>query len=491
MSEDLTPVDAPKKPAKAKSSESPLTRFRNWLLDSYNGLFKIVIQPQLPSLRVLIFCTIAFVLGLLWAYNIAPVQFYNAAPSQLSPGARDQWVKFVANSYPDTYDETTTIDLLRQVEDPVGTIDRLISADTSPQPTRITINLQNIRPLAEQAQPGTKAPSGGNILTSILAFILAIVAYIIIVNVFALLWGLLLGGFAMQITSRIRKRIYGETEADKRSREAIEGIKKRKELEQQMREESAQESETSSFGPPIMQRMSPYQKGRAYDDSFAIEDANDMFLGECGATIKKTIGDNELSVIEIWLFDKEDFVRTLTKYFVSEHAYNDPVTRSELESEIESPQDIVIATPGAEIVIETDQIRVRAKVADVVYGSDPSLPPNSYFESINLRMEAWEKAGGGSPAPVAVPVPAAASGLPSLDSYEIGPPPTMPAPSRPAAPPPPAPTGMKPLDSYEIGPPPTMPTGTTQPPPPPASFPPDDEDDDPFGGTGDFTPIGR
>ena len=487
MSEDLTPVDAQPKPAKVKSKDSLITRFRNWLLDSYNGLFKIVIQPQLPSLRVLIFCTIAFVLGLIWAYSVAPVKFYNAAPHQLSSGARDQWVKFVANSYPDSYGEETTIRLLREIEDPVGTIDRLIASDTSAQPEQVTINLQNIRPLAEQAQPGTDAPSGGSIIASILGFIFAVLAYIIIVNVFALLYGLLIGGFVIQITSRIRKMIYGETEADKRSRAAIEGIKARKVLEQKMREESAQESQTSSFGPPLTQRMSPYQKGRAYDDSFAIEDANDMFLGECGATIKKTIGDNELSAIEIWLFDKEDFVRTLTKYFVSEHAYNDPVTRSELESEINSPDDIIIANKGSEIIIETDQIRMRARVIDITYGTDPSLPPNSYFESINLQMEAWEKTGVSKSVPAAVPVPAA-SGLPSLDSYEIGPPPTMPS----ATPPPTsAASGLPSLDSYEIGPPPTMPSGTTQAPPPSFPPPPQDEDDDPFGGTGDFTPIGR
>ena len=66
--------------------------------------------------------------------------------------------------------------------------------------------------------------------------------------------------------------------------------------------------------------------GRAYDDSFSIEDANkdDEFLGECGATISETIGAGEpekVTAIEIWLFDKEDFVRTLTTVFVSEHAY--------------------------------------------------------------------------------------------------------------------------------------------------------------------------
>ncbi len=505
MSEDLTPVNAEQEPSKNDDGkESVFTRFKNWLLDSYNGLFKIVIQPQLPKARFILLGTIAFLLGMVWAYNIAPVQFFDASPSELSQGARDQWVKFVANSYPESYDDETTVQLLEQIEDPVGAIDRIIAADNSPQPTQITVNLQNIRPLAEQAQPGTSAPSGGTILSSILAFVLAIIGYIIIINVFALLWGLLIGGFVERGIAQARKRIFGETEADKQASAMKKAIQDRREMEKKMKEEAADSG--AEFGAPIMQRISPYQKGRAYDDSFAIEDPNDMFLGECGATIKKTIGDNELSVIEIWLFDKDDFVRTLTKFFATEHAFNDPVTRSELEGEVENPAtDIVMLAPDATIQISTDNILVQAKVADMIYGSDPSLPPNSYIETINLRMEAWDKSGsvGGTATPAPVPVPAAASGLPSLDSYEIGPPPAMPsmgdsATQSSASPvPPPPPAGARSLDEYEIGPPPDLPTSneTTQaPPPPPASPLPgqqDQQDDDPFGGTGDFTPINQ
>ena len=191
-----------------------------------------------------------------------------------------------------------------------------------------------------------------------------------------------------------------------------------------------------------MQRISTYTKGRIFDDSFAIEDTNDMFLGETGATIKKTIGDTqEPTAIELWLFDKEDFVRTLTKLLVSEHAYNDPVIRAELEREVENPAtDIILVQPGVAVTLETDHILVQAKVAEFSYGTG-ALPPNSFFDALTLQMQGWEKAGAGAPGPKAAP------------------------------PPMPMPAGSKPLDAYEIGPPPQMPSGapSPQPPSPPAS----------------------
>ena len=495
MTEDITPNDSQNKAKNGDSKGSLFERFKQWLLDSYNGIFKIVVQPLLPKLRLTMLVIIAFLVGMVFAYTLRPTKFFDAAPNQLSDGARDQWVIFVASSYDaGLYDVATTQGLLEEVESPSAVIQRLVTTETGQAQASLQ-RLQNevMAGLGE----GTPAPSNGNIISSILDFVLGIIFYLVVINLFAIIWGLLIGGYVERAAATIRKRIFGETEEDKRSREAIEGIKQRKALEEKMREESAKETATNPLGAPIMQRISPYQKGRAYDDSFAIEDENDMFLGECGATISKTIGDSqELAAVEIWVFDKDDFVKTYTKLFVSEHINNDPVARSELDAKVDNPAtDIVVMSPGATIVIETNNIRCQAKVVDMGYGSTPGLPPNSHFENITLQMEAWElpKSGGAStPAPVPVPVPAASSGLPSLDSYEIGPPPQMPStsttgPTQPApvpTPPPASPPGARPLDAYEIGPPPQMPSGLT----PPSSTP-NNDDDDPFGGTGDFTPI--
>ncbi|HEX2620963.1 MAG TPA: hypothetical protein VHL11_12470, partial [Phototrophicaceae bacterium] len=271
------------------------------------------------------------------------------------------------------------------------------------------------------------------------------------------------------IYEALRPKTQEEVEEKKRQQEFRMVIRQKKEDEIKMREETAAAAATNPYGAPIMQKLSVYTKGRAFDDSFAIEDANDMFLGESGATVAKTIGDtNELSAVEIWLFDKEDFVRTLNKLFVSEHAFNDPMLRADLEGRVDNPAtDLVVARPGAVIVLETDAIMLQAKIIDIKYGDNGIQPPNSFFEALKLQVEAWQKSSGGMKTVAVAPVTAAVQAAPAMPA----------APQSSYAPPPAAA--------------PAYPPPASMPPPPPAMPPrPKPQDDDPFGGTGDFTPIG-
>jgi len=490
--------EAKKEAKAAEGGGSPIAGIRQWVIDSYNGIFKIVVQPLLPKPRVLGFIVIAFVIGLFWAYLIRPTTFFNAAPNQLSEGQREQYVILVAGSrQANLYSPEATVQLLSRVEDPSGTVQNLIAETDG----NIQAALQELLPLAQQADPGTGAPSSSGFFSSIFWFIMALIFIVLVVNLFAILWGLLIGGFVDQAINAIKPK----TEEQKRFAEERAAIKKQRVREEELKKQMAAEA-PNELGPPITQKVSIYTKGRGYDDSFAIEDADDMFLGETGATIAKAIGDSqELSAIEFWLFDKEDFVRTLTKIFASEHAFNDPAIRSELEPKVEDPaNDIVLLKMGSVAVLETDQLRVEAKVIELVEGNVAGLPPNSHYSDVTLQVQGWEKkaggdSGGGTPAPAPVPTsaPAAASGLPDMSAYEIGPPPPMPGqdtatassppPAQPVdynpAPPPPANAGsggLPDLSSYEIGPPPPMPGQSD-----------DEEEDDPFGGTGDFTPLGR
>lgn len=490
-SDPIPPAGMAEKKAQKKPKKSS-GGLKQWLLDSYNGLFKIVIQPQLPSMRSLIFMTIAFVLGLIWAYMMVPVKFYDAAPAQLSASHRDQYIKLIAGSYDARlYGDEQVVKLLSRVEDPAKTIERLIGEEPG---TNLQQSLQRIYPLAQQAGNGTSAPKPGGIIRDILAFVASIIVLWVVVNIFALIWGLLIGGYFERAWQRFKPKSEEEKLRNEKAKQVRLDIERRRKLEVQLREESAKEA-PSDLGPPLTQRISTYTKGRAYDDSFAIEDANDMFLGECGATIAKTLGETgELAAVEIWLFDKDDFVRTLTKLLVSEHAFNDPTMRAELDPRVEnSATDIVIWNPGASVIVESKKIRVQAKVAELVPGATPGLPPNSHVEAMTLQIMAWERAAGGMSASAPVPPPVAAPR--PLDSYEIGPPPPMPAGmQQPRSPE--MPSGARPLDSYEIGPPPPIPSGMPSPgiaplAPPPIRQAPQADEDDPFAGSGDFTPIPR
>ncbi|NOK85749.1 MAG: hypothetical protein GFH27_549367n64 [Chloroflexi bacterium AL-W] len=489
------PPKAPKK-AKAPKAEGEGFQLRQWLVDSYNGVFKIVIQPQLPSLRVLGFMLIAFLLGMYWAYQPAGVQFYDGAPHQMRDEHQDQYVIGVAASaLARIYDTEGITSLLERVDSPAERVQRLRERGG-----QTAAALEQIEAIAQTVQ-GRNAPSSGSFFASIFQIIVAIVAFVIIVNVFALVWGLLIGGYVDRARLTLKKRIMGETEDDKRARETMEGERRRREIAKQMQADSATANAGSALGMPVMSKPSIYFKGRAYDDSFAIEDANDMFLGETGATTAKTIGDGqELAAVEVWLFDKDDFVKTYTRIFVTEHGFNDPVMMSDLETRVDNPAtDIMVFRVGAEHTMESASLILKTKVVDATYGSDPSLPVNSYVENMTLQVQAWQRQGQAAPA--AVPTP---GGLPDLSSYEIGPPPDLP----PSYAPPPTPStfsGQRDLSDYEIdplppgmppaGPPsaPPMPPAPTRPTAPPPSTLPrfNEDDDDPFGGTADFTPTGR
>jgi len=125
----------------------------------------------------------------------------------------------------------------------------------------------------------------------------------------------------------------------------------------------------------------------------------------------------------------------------------------------------------------------------MAYGTGP-LPPNSYFDKMTIEIQAWRKEPGS--APVAATVQAVAQPIysppPVAAAPTYSPPPQVAAPVTPQFAPPPV--ARPPVQQP---PQPSMPTygGGMTPlkPPPIQSPPPRRQDDDPFGGTGDFTPV--
>ena len=86
---------------------------------------------------------------------------------------------------------------------------------------------------------------------------------------------------------------------------------------------------------------------------------------------------------------------------------NDPATRSKLETKGE----LVIAKPGAVAKLETNTLRLQARIVDMAYGSGP-LPPNSYFDKMTIEIQAWRKSP--SEAPVAAAPASAAAVLATI-----------------------------------------------------------------------------
>jgi len=444
--------------------------------DTATGLIP-VIRPYIPQPRTVLVVVLAFLFGLVWAYALFPTVFFNSQPSQLEQSWQNAWIELLAAvKESGSFSDETIVEWLRAVDNPVGIVDSLAQTTTSQVASD---RLAELRPLAVQAEPGTAAPQP-NILTDILPWILGAIVVAVVAVIVSLLYG-----FYIQpiVVEPLRKRMSPRSVSDAGTLAEIAAIQEAKKLREAMKAEVPVSTSMTDLGPPVSRHISIYTPGRQYDDSFSIETADEEFLGECGVAISETIGvgtPEKVTAIEVWLFDKEDFVRTITQVFASEHAYNDPAIRSKLEPKGE----IVLAQPGAVAVLETNTLRLQARIVDMQYGTGP-LPPNSYFEKLTIELATWRKEGAavGMPAPMAAAAPA------------------MPAPAAPSyAPPPPAPSsspfgsspspfgaspGPRPLGEPGVAPlkPPPMQSPAPRPGPPPPP------DDDPFGGTGDFTPI--
>lgn len=213
--------------------------------------------------------------------------------------------------------------------------------------------------------------------------------------------------------------------------------------------------DTTKYGEPIIRKASIYQTGFGnYDDSFNIETDAGMYYGEAGGTIAEKIGEG-VTAIEVWMFDKDEFANTPSAIIASEHAISDQA----LQSRLAPRGELFKAEPGTKIVLETAALYVEARVVNVEY-EDTAEIPNSVFKKVTIEVIAWAKGTSGG-AGAATPVPPMPQPVMSI---------------------PPSPAPSAPTPNYA---PPPMPAA---PPPPPAvggAKPPDD----PFGGTGDFTPI--
>jgi hypothetical protein len=432
--------------------------------DTIQGL-RGVIQPSLPSTKTLVMLVVGFVIGLLWAYVLSPTVYYDSDPSSLQQRFQDEWVKLLADRQAATNanvsDHIAT--MLTYVDNPLEIVNRLIA---DPNEADNVAELTAIRPAAEQAQTAAATAPEPNLIGNILPFILGPILIVVLGAILSVVWNLLIYPFLEPTINRLglgKRGGAGATVSDERAAADIQAMR---DVKQAMKTQAVDYSAT--MGKPVIQKMSIYKRGfGTYDDSFSIEDENDRFLGECGAGISETIGagaDSKVTALEVWLFDKDDFVRTMTKVMASPHAFNDPAIRAKLENKGE----LVMVEPGVIGVLETAALRLQARVVDVEYVNDPTLPEKGAFEKITVEIAVWQKQGGGAPS--------AGGQRPQLE---------------PAAPVPmPSPVGQQPYSSSSA----TTPMPPVNPPStgayaPPPSAPPRRQDDDPFGGTGDFTPI--
>lgn len=449
-----------------------------FLKDSYNGIYKIVLKPYMPRRNTVLAIIIGVIVGLAWAYVIAPVIFYDADPSTLEQSWVDEWVKLLADRYATANSDVSDNirDLLAQVPNPLQTIDRLLQ---TPGEEANYGRLNDIRPFAVEAEATAVSAPEPNLGASIPPFIIAPLLLVVILVILSLLWGMLI---KPNVWDPLVRRAGGQKES-----EEVVAIREQVQAAKQAESTLRTDFTSTSYGTPLIQRMSSYILGRGnYDDSFSIEDANEMFLGECGASISEVIGTGDpekATAIEVWLFDKDDYQRTMTNVFASEYAFNDPALRARLEPKGE----VVLAQPGAVTVLETNTLRLQARVVNIEYGSG-SLPANSFFQKLTIEFAAWRKGAAGAVASQPVMTTTTTVVQQQPDAFYAPPPQPVAqtvAPQQPAPPPQQVVYAPPPVQQPPVNPLPSVSPYA----PPPSQVPSQQDEDDPFGGTGNFTPI--
>ena len=498
-------VPAPE--AKEPVAKKERFNLRQWLVDSYNGLYKIVLEPSMPSRGSVLLLAVGLIIGLLWAYAVSPVVFTGANPNRLNQAAQDQWIKMVAGNYArGFYAQEQALDLLSRVDAPAVAIERMLGDDSLGFSDLEA--LQRLLGVARSTE-GTPTPQSPGLVGELLSgWLVPLVLVVVLFPILTLIWRLLI--YPNFVATAIMRWQEMRDPALRAKNEAARADLKR--LQEQKQELERMKKETVAdveLGEPIVQVLKVYSKGRTFDESDEIEDGDD-FLGQIGTVIPDSLNGDPLA-IEVWLFDM--FAagnQNHKRLFITPKAASDPAVSARLQTD--SDVNIGQAAPaqtGSKLVIDSEKLRLQAELVNVELGDDGRL------NSFRMKMSAWRRTGAPkAAAPAYAPAPSysppAPSPLPSTQPAYSPPSPLPPAPTgaRPMSaydditfdPPPappayaPAPTGARSMSAYDditFDPPPAPPApsrppqqGSFSPLPPP-------EDDDPFGATGDFTPIPR
>ena len=150
---------------------------------------------------------------------------------------------------------------------------------------------------------------------------------------------------------------------------------------------------TATAAPSGLGRFVPsYTLGNDnYDTSYSLETPRGEFLGECGMGISERLGEgkpDKVTAFDLWLFDKAD-VRTVTQILMSEHAFKDQALRAKLQTKGEA----VLAEKGKVIHLETQSLGITAHIVELIYATNPSLPPNSHFQKLIVEIVPEFKTG--------------------------------------------------------------------------------------------------
>jgi len=322
-----------------------------------------------PIVQVVLSLVVGLALGLLFAWQIWPVQWVDQPVENLRPDLRMEYMRTAIDSFQVNQDLNLAARRYGELGPYAYTVFQEIKADPGMQnPQAIALLEQQFTQvgLMSPSAPQTAEPpasNGGNGFLTIAAVLGGLLALVV------------LGGAAYYLF-RSSRHAGVPASAAAQAAEITRNIEKT-------------DFSAVAQTPPVAQYVTTYVLGDdLFDDSFSIDSQAGEFLGECGVGISETIGvgdPKKVTAFEVWMFDKND-IQTVTKVLMSTHAFNDAAIRAKLESKGE----LTMVEPHRQVVLETQTLQMVVTVMDAQYGQS-ALPDDSYFERITLELAIWSK----------------------------------------------------------------------------------------------------
>lgn len=329
--------------------------------------FIVALLKKLPILPIALFVG-GLLLGLLFGYVIAPVEFVDATPAYLRADLQEDYLRMAIDSFRLNSNPNLAVQRWQNLGEGAQQAYTAIQANPGTADSNVIKAYGDVITAVFSANGGQQPEaSGGSGLSSP-----------VIIGVLGVVLLGVLGAGGFYAYRLLGKRGSGEVTAVMQASEISRNAEKTN-------------FEDLGLAPPITQTMTTYVLGDdLYDESFSIDTQAGEFMGEYGVGVSESIGvgdPKKVTALEIWLFDKND-IKTATKVLMSQHAFNDPEIRTRLERKGE----LVVVEPQAQVLLETATLQLLATVVDLEYGKGP-MPADSYFERITLELAIWPRQG--------------------------------------------------------------------------------------------------
>jgi hypothetical protein len=315
---------------------------------------------------ILIFgISLGIALGLIIGWVIAPVSW--------TPNTDD--VQAIADSYSLNNDLGIARTRLRglSTEDQARVFKRLISDNNAHNRTAEAARANG---LAQALRLPLDQVSGDS--SSIFSLVpVVIVGAIVFVGLAVIAGGIFIRGAAPQLRAP-------------RQTDALEAEGDAEAVEEPVRTAIPRASPAPKPSSTLGRHIAAYNSGLDnFDTSFPLETSHHGFMGECGIGVSETLDDglpDKVTAFDLWLFDKTD-VRTVTQIIMSEHAFNDPGLRAKLQTK----GDAVLAAKGRVMALETQSLRIEARIQEIQYASNTRFPQHSYFQKLVVEIASYVK----------------------------------------------------------------------------------------------------